>query len=138
MRGFTLIELLIVIGIIGVLATMVLMSIDPPDKLNAANDSKVQRDVNTLARAMEAYAASHNSIYPTNGQADLFAAGELKIELTPPSGYNNYIVTVGPPALVSGELKSKKNINEVPPKPAFVWCNTSDRAAATVSQTTCP
>lgn len=138
MRGFTLIELLIVIGIIGVLAALVLVSIDPIDRTNAANDSKVQRDINTLARAMEAYAVTHDGLYPLDGQTGLIAAGELKTSLASPANYSTYVVTSGPPARVSGELKSKKYVNEVPSKPAFVWCSTSDRADATISQATCP
>ncbi|MBI2613170.1 MAG: type II secretion system protein [Candidatus Levybacteria bacterium] len=123
-KGFTLIELLIVIAILGVLAAGILVAIDPIDKINQANDAKVQNDVSGAGRASEAYATVHNGFYPATLQ-DLVDAGELKRLPQAPSGYDAYSVvnmTGTPPVnagsctagsectgiIVSGRLKSKK------------------------------
>lgn len=99
-KGFTLIELLIVIAVLGVLAAGVLVAIDPIDKINAANDAKVQGDIGAIGRAMESYAALHNGLYPGQDTGDfadiaddtiqqrLVSSGELKKVLSPPTGYN--------------------------------------------------
>jgi prepilin-type N-terminal cleavage/methylation domain-containing protein len=86
--GFTLVELLIVIAILGILAAGLLAAIDPVDKINAANDSQVQRGVATIASAAEAYAAFHDGYYPA-GITDLTGSGDLKSDPTadPPGGY---------------------------------------------------
>ncbi len=136
-KGFTLIELLIVIGIIGVLAGVVLVGIDPVDKINAANDTKVQRDINALANAMESYAATHQGDYTTS-QALLVTSGDLKVVLTQPSGYSGYTVTGGTTGMVAGQLKSKKYINGAPVTLAWVWCSNSGKAGATANTATCP
>lgn len=124
-KGFTLIELLIVIAILGVLAAGILVAIDPVDKINSANDSKVQNDISGAGRAAEAYATTHNGFYPA-ALTDLTDSGELKrVPASPYTGagfpytVQNYINT--PPVvgvctagtdctgiLIAGQLKSKK------------------------------
>ena len=69
-KGFTLVELLIVIAILGILAAGLLVAIDPVDKINAANDSRVQRDIASMASAAESYAVVNNGFYPAT-TADL-------------------------------------------------------------------
>jgi prepilin-type N-terminal cleavage/methylation domain-containing protein len=61
--GFTLIELLIVIAILGVLATVVLIAINPLQNLAKARDSGRQSTVGQLGHALEAYATSNNGNY---------------------------------------------------------------------------
>lgn len=144
-KGFTLIELLIVIGIIGVLAGVVLVGIDPVDKINAANDTKIQRDINALANAIESYAATNGGSYfgPTGAaltQADLVTTGNLKLALTPPTGYTcaNYSITsTATTAQASCVLKSKK-YTSVATADTWVWCSSTGRAGATADATTCP
>ena len=120
-KGFTLIELLVVIAIVGVLAGAVWVAIDPLDKINAANDSKVQSDIGSIATAVETYAASHNGFYPAS-QADLTTAGDLKATLVKPnSSYADYAVSALPAACTGGttctsvrfcaQLRSKKYTN---------------------------
>lgn len=63
--GFTLIELLVVISIIGLLASVILVSLNTT-RLKA-RDAKRIADLNQISKAMELYAADHNGQYP---QAD--------------------------------------------------------------------
>ena len=54
-RGFTLIELLIVMAILGVLAVVVLVAINPAEQLRRARDSGRISGVNSIGRAVAAY-----------------------------------------------------------------------------------
>lgn len=64
--GFTLIELLIVIAILGIIIAAVIAGIDPVDKINAANDAKVQADIGAIGTAHEAYTTQHLGAYAAN------------------------------------------------------------------------
>ena len=152
-QGFTLIELLVVIAVMAVIASAVLVLIDPTDKINAANDARVQADVGQVASAFTAYAAAHNGYYPcsaagscptgvdTTGVNALTISGELKVLPTAPSGYTYtyYTNTTGGAAQMHSNLKSKK-YTSVPTLDNWAWCNTS-AAAGLVADTatdTCP
>jgi len=63
-KGFTLIELLIVIAILGVLAVVVLVAINPVQQLARARDAGRISTVQQLGHAIESYYASHNGTYP--------------------------------------------------------------------------
>jgi prepilin-type N-terminal cleavage/methylation domain-containing protein len=60
-RGFTLIELLIVIAILAILATVVLLVINPVQMFAQARDSQRIYDVNTLSNAAALYLTTVNS-----------------------------------------------------------------------------
>lgn len=54
-RGFTLIELLVVIAIIGVLASAVLVAINPGKRTRQAQDAKRKNDIGALATELQGY-----------------------------------------------------------------------------------
>ena len=114
-------ELLVVMGVLAVLAGGVVVIIDPADKINAANDAKVQNDIGQLASASQSYAASQNGFYP-DSIADIVFNGDLVREPKPPTGYGaSYGFTevdagctggqTCTGVVITGTLKAKKYVN---------------------------
>lgn len=60
--GFTLIELLVVISIIGILASLAMVSYSGAQK--QARDSQRRSDLAQYRNGLENYATNHNSLYP--------------------------------------------------------------------------
>ena len=97
-KGFTLVELLIVIAIIGVLAVVVLVAINPIEQLAKTRDSGRISTVTQVGHAIQAYYTSHATTalpYPVElgpWSTNLTTSGELS---TFPSsvGYSAYGVT---------------------------------------------
>ena len=108
-KGFTLVELLVVIAVLGVLATGLLLIIDPADKIAAGNDARAISDVNGMAHAVENYVASRgDGVYPTTCAA-LVSGGELKTcPANPPNHTENFAVTAGGGGTINVDLDSKK------------------------------
>lgn len=77
--GFTLIELLVVIAVMGVLATVVLVTVDPAEQFARAEDSTRVQTVNTLGKAFEQYYIAKQVMpTPASWLTNLVGAGELK------------------------------------------------------------
>ncbi len=92
-KGFTLIELLVVIAVLGILSAVVLVAINPAERLRSARDAGAKNSIGQIATALEAYFTANNGTYPpyiaTNTYLGLEAltSGEfLKNLPTPPSG----------------------------------------------------
>lgn len=66
-KGFTLVELLVVVSIIGVLATLVLVSFGPIQK--QARDTQRRSDVKEYRNALESFANKEDGLYPSRPDA---------------------------------------------------------------------
>lgn len=63
-RGFTLIELLVVIGVIGILAAIVLVAVNPQRQFAQARDTQRRSDLYSLTNAIYQFAAEHSGNLP--------------------------------------------------------------------------
>ena len=63
-KGFTLIELLVVISIIGILASLALVSYSGAQK--QTRDTERRSDLGQYRNALETYASSNSGLYPKN------------------------------------------------------------------------
>lgn len=69
-QGFTLIELLVVIGIIGILAAVVLVAVNPGRQFASARDTQRRADLYSITNAIYQYAAEHNGRLPDTDAND--------------------------------------------------------------------
>lgn len=86
-KGFTLIELLLVIGIIAILASIVIVAINPTKQLGDARNAQRKSDVNTILSAVYQYAIDNDGTLPatittTNNQICATNASDLDSALS--------------------------------------------------------
>ena len=66
-HGFTLIEVLIVIGIIAILATIVLVAVNPTRQFKLARDTQRTSNVNAILNAIHQNISEHKGLLICNG-----------------------------------------------------------------------
>lgn len=64
-KGFTLIELLVVIGIIGILAAIVVIAVNPGRQFAQARDTQRRSDLLGITNAVYQFAAEHDGDLPS-------------------------------------------------------------------------
>jgi len=69
--GFTLIEILVVIGIIAILATIVLIAINPALQFRKANDTQRTSNINAILNAVGQFIADNKGKLPTGIDTDV-------------------------------------------------------------------
>jgi len=74
-QGFTLIELLIVMAILGVLAVVVLVAINPVEQLAKTRDTGRISGATQMGRAAQAYYTSRNACWPGQSAAPCTSVG---------------------------------------------------------------
>ncbi len=95
-KGFTLIELLVVIAVLGVLATIVLLAVNPGEQLARARDTSRIAAVTQLGRALQAYYTASGGTFSavtdgsgglvtTDWMAPLVTSNDLKVRPANPS-----------------------------------------------------
>lgn len=64
-RGFTLIEILLVIGMIAILATIVIVAVNPARQFAQSRNTQRVSNVNTILNAVHQYAVDNTGTLPT-------------------------------------------------------------------------
>src|SRR3990167_8838979 len=89
--GFTLIEVLLVIGIIGILASVIIVAINPARQFALARNVQREANINSIMNAVSAYLAEHQGVIPED-----FPTYSTDICRKPhPNGVDNCAVTAG-------------------------------------------
>jgi prepilin-type N-terminal cleavage/methylation domain-containing protein len=81
-KGFTLIEVLVVIGIIAILATIVLVAVNPTRQFKLARDSQRTSNVNAILNAIHQNMAEHRGVFVCSGAAKTLPTVETIVKGT--------------------------------------------------------
>lgn len=71
-KGFTLIELVVVVGILAILATALIVSLNPVTQFQKAQDSRRKSDLAQIQRSLESYYNDH-ARYPASNSNKIYA-----------------------------------------------------------------
>lgn len=65
-KGFTLLEVLLVVALLGILAGIVILAINPSKQIADTNNAQRRVDVNTILNAVYQYAIDNNGTIPSS------------------------------------------------------------------------
>lgn len=99
-KGFTLIELLVVIGILGILASAMVATIDPFEQLKKGQDANVKNTAVEFQTAMIRYYITHNSLPWIAGSTTCQSAAASLATLA--SAVNATGIALTDPSMLSG------------------------------------
>lgn len=158
-KGFTLIELLVVIAVLGVLAGVLLIAINPLEQLARGRDSGRKTAVGQLANATQAYYTARSGTYLAESatwiggvSSSLVSSGELKnapaaiaygvggTSACTTNANNSYcydLNTAGTEAIVYVRLESTSESSKCASgtSPYFVWSSALSRSCLVCSST---
>ena len=101
-KGFTLIELLIVIGIIAILATVVILTLNPAELLRQSRDTTRFSDLSTLNSAIALYLSEVPASYLGTSTTNGLTSGWCFVSLSVSSTLNDGGVAPNAPASTCG------------------------------------
>lgn len=106
--GFTLVELLIVIGVLAIISTMLILTMNPLEQIKKSNDSARKSDLAQIRRALELYYDDNGRYPPSSAQFFIAPITEIQWGNTwqpymsklpkDPSAGNTYIYYAPPSA----------------------------------------
>jgi len=118
-RGFTLVELILVMAVLGVMATTLIIAINPLGQFQKSRDAQRKSDLRQIQSALEMF-RSDNGSYPTSltncsgtylGNASCTVKYMSKIPSDPKSG--SYVYTPGAAPASTYTLKAcLENVND--------------------------
>lgn len=138
-QGFTLIELLVVIAVLGILAAVVLVAIDPGARIDEANDAGTRSDVAQIATAVEtcftSKAATNGDYLGCDTDNELTAGNYLKSAgMLASQGGSVSIYATAANAVVFGTLAASNVVCDVGSGAVHLWAY---RSATGESETLC-
>ncbi len=137
-RGFTLIELLVVIAIIGILASIVLVSLGSARSKGA--DAGIKGDLDSIRTQMEVYSSNNSNSYNNACTGDPTIVAALANAASLAGGTVNAVAaTAGTTGTVTCHATSTTNwVVEAPLKAGGMWCVDSSGTAVATAGTTVP
>ncbi len=71
-RGFTLVEMLVVIALLGVIATAIIIGINPVAQINKTNDAHRKSDLSAIQKALELYYQDNGNYPPSSADFKIY------------------------------------------------------------------